>query len=779
MNARPSGFEDVLYAFGPFTLDPVSGVLRRHGAVVALPNKSLELLTILVERRGQLICKEELMNELWPDLAVEENNLARHISNLRKVLEDHRSGHEFIVTAAGRGYRFVAVVQKGSREELDVHSTAAAEFGRHLPEAAVAAVESPAVTTRVSATRPPGRNWRLGLIAAGAAVVLVSVWGALSFQGRAVPPGDARLWQLTFDPGVQMQPSWSPDGRRLAYASDRNGNADIWIQDVDQPTATRVTSETAHDWQPAWSPDGKTLAFRSERSRGGVFLVPASGGAERRISDFGYYPQWSPDGSRILFYDEHPRGIDGVGRANALYTIAVDGAPAKEIFPGIFKSFASFRARWHPDGRISVWGKHQDSGWSFWTSPAHHWNPVRADIPAEIERHFQDANLLFVDFAWSPRGDAVYFEGREGNVTNVWRVNVNRDTLRWLAAKRLTTSAERNVNISVSPDGGKLAFSVRNEHTKLWSLPLDPTGTHITGEGAPVLSEGADVQFDLSADGRELIYRTLRRGTQELRKRSLLDGQSQLLASGHALSVPRLSRDGQFVVFRRNRPIAQDIGTVEQDVVLLDVKSGKTQLLTAPQRVSRTDLSTFVPFDWSADGRRLLTPCHVGDYVGICLMSVDKASQAGRDMRIIASSPDRSLVQAQFSPDERLVCFNAVLMAGRPRTSRVHVAPVDGGPWVAITSGEYLDDKPRWSRDGRIIYFASLRNGYFNIWAQPFDSAQGLPVGAAFPVTQFEALEHTIFSDVSRMHMAVSRERLIVPMTDVAATVWVLENVDR
>ena len=102
-----------------------------------------------------------------------------------------------------------------------------------------------------------------------------------------------------------------------------------------------------------------------------------------------------------------------------------------------------------------------------------------------------------------------------------------------------------------------------------------------------------------------------------------------------------------------------------------------------------------------------------------------------------------------------------------------------GGPWIPITSGEFWDDKPRWSPDGRIIYYASFRNGHFNIWAQPFDPDRGRPVGDAFPVTRFEALEHTIFADASRMHIAISRDRLILPMTDVSATVWVLENIDR
>ena len=363
MNARPSGSEDVLYAFGPFTLDPVVGVLRKHGIIVPLPSKSVELLALLVQRRGQLVAKEDLLTTIWPDVEVEENNLARHISNLRKVLDDHRTGPEFIVTVLGRGYRFVALVHETARKDLEEVPPVEAPSpvtDALPPEDALntGAVDQPA-TSALRNKRAPQR------VAIGLAIVLVLSLVAVLFAWRVRPaaPAHPKLWQLTFDPGVQMQPVWSPDGRRIAYAADRRGNSDIWVQAIDEGDAEQVTFSTAHDWQPAWSPDGRYLVFRSERAGGGLFVVSPAGGTERRISDFGYYPQWSPNGASILFYDEIPRGIDGFGRANSLYAISVDGGPARQLLSGLSKSFISFRARWHPDGdRISVWGDHVEFG---------------------------------------------------------------------------------------------------------------------------------------------------------------------------------------------------------------------------------------------------------------------------------------------------------------------------------------------------------------------------------------------------------------------------------
>src|SRR4030095_16402711 len=110
------------YEFGPFRVDTVKYVLTREGEVVPLNLKAFEILLALIQHRGQVLEKNELLQRVWPDTVVEENNLARNISALRKALDEQPNEHQYILTVPGRGYRFVASVR-----EIELDSDEAGE----------------------------------------------------------------------------------------------------------------------------------------------------------------------------------------------------------------------------------------------------------------------------------------------------------------------------------------------------------------------------------------------------------------------------------------------------------------------------------------------------------------------------------------------------------------------------------------------------------------------------------------------------------------------------
>ena len=110
MNRQPEQ-----YKFGPYRLDTAEHSLLREGQLVPLTPKVFDLLRVLVQSNGRLVEKDELLKEIWPDSFVEEGNLNRNISILRKVLGEDSSGKPYIETVPKRGYRFVARCEKDSR----------------------------------------------------------------------------------------------------------------------------------------------------------------------------------------------------------------------------------------------------------------------------------------------------------------------------------------------------------------------------------------------------------------------------------------------------------------------------------------------------------------------------------------------------------------------------------------------------------------------------------------------------------------------------------------
>lgn len=110
---------DCLFDFEDFRLDPLKRQLFRDGQVVPLTSKALNTLLLLVSKRGEVVTKDELMNALWFDTVVEENNLTQQISTLRKTLGERKDEHRFIVTIPGQGYSFIAPVKRNFYSESE------------------------------------------------------------------------------------------------------------------------------------------------------------------------------------------------------------------------------------------------------------------------------------------------------------------------------------------------------------------------------------------------------------------------------------------------------------------------------------------------------------------------------------------------------------------------------------------------------------------------------------------------------------------------------------
>jgi TolB protein len=107
---------------------------------------------------------------------------------------------------------------------------------------------------------------------------------------------------------LEIEASWSPDGRTVAFASNRSGDSEVYLIDVMSGRVTRLTNDPVHDADPAWSPDGSQIAITSQRNGVPYICVMRWDGSDAACVTQGTQPSWSPDGARLTFYRDTPEG---------------------------------------------------------------------------------------------------------------------------------------------------------------------------------------------------------------------------------------------------------------------------------------------------------------------------------------------------------------------------------------------------------------------------------------------------------------------------------------
>jgi len=773
-------------AFGPFVVDRLKRRLWRDERLVSITSKTFDVLVVLLQQRDHIVSKDELLSRVWPDTAVNENNLARQVSSLRRALGQRPEEHDFIVTVPGHGYRFVAAV----RELPDVppelqngngNGNGNGHGNGHAPEIddvhlgddmapAAAAFAPPSAVDR--ARRVPSRWVPRGIVAVSVcALVAVVLDMALRRAGAPQPPPPRTLQRVTYEEAAMPRDAaWAPDGQRLVYASDRSGNADLWTQRLGDPEPVRLTTTADNESQPQWSPDGSSIVFRSERDGGGLYVIPAAGGVARLVSSFGYEPQWSPDGTQILF-----RRSAVLPDLPMMYIVGLDGRPPRAVRPEVLGRFVSLYAAWHPDGRhVSIWGTTSLRQTRFLTVPLDEGDATTPDVAERVRQDL--ASIAPGRFVWAASSRFLYFEGWSGDAHNVWRIAIEPSTGRWIdGPERLTTGAGEDTSVAISPDGARLLFTTTSSRTRLWAFPFDPEAGSVNGEPHPIDdgSSGA-VEFDARTDGSKVAYRTVRAGRSELWERSAGHAEPRLLLSrmgpDRGFAKPLWSPDGARLALLR-----WDSRDKTTAVTVLNADGSGERSVTTPSRVEMQ------ASDWSKDGRTILGACRFSktDRYSTCLVPVPGVDDARESMvRVIASDPRRNLHNQRFSPDQRWIAFLAHDLS-YASTSTVYVAPTEGGAWRAITEGTWFDDKPRWSPDGRVLYFVSNRAGITNVWGRRFDAAAGTPVGEVFPVTSFHAPQFRLTPRTVQMDIAITATDLLLPMTESRSDIWMLDRIDR
>lgn len=282
--------EKCTYAFGEFEIDPGRRVLFRDGVDLKLKPKTIEVLLALIERAGEAVAKNELLERVWGQYLVEEKNLSVHIAALRKVFGETKSENRYIATLPGTGYSFVAEVT--TRPSDVTHMTGAARGSNALVPAASA--ESPATSIRV-----------VGIIC----IALITAATVAFWKGRNDSPvisaaGAASIKQLTTN-GHVSRVAISPDGKLFAYCVDENGKRALYSGFVaGGKHTTLVEPGEAMISEPAFSPDSSFVYFGTQSGPDhgvGVYRSPASGGTVEKLLDGLFTFKLSADGRFVYF----------------------------------------------------------------------------------------------------------------------------------------------------------------------------------------------------------------------------------------------------------------------------------------------------------------------------------------------------------------------------------------------------------------------------------------------------------------------------------------------
>ena len=621
--------------------------------------------------------------------------------------------------------------------------------------------------SRVIGAKQPRRK-PIWLAAAAVATGGLIVAGLLLIRGHP-PPATAPgvLKKITSDAGLSAYPALSPDGKLLAYASDRGeGNLDIWVQQVSGGGPLRLTNDAADDYEPAFSPDGTQIAYRSEREQGGLYMMSALGGAARLISKRGYSPRFSPDGKSITYWTGFvgPNFLPGT---TTVYILSLSNGEVKQIAPG----FAAVRhALWMPDGRHLLFVGRLDTPESldWWIASTDGGTAIRTGVFAALRQRQLTFPLLeyaFIPQSLSADSRHILFSAKLGDATNVWQIALTPDKYQAEGApEQLTSGTGLELQASsVMGSAGKpiFAFASLARSVDVWSLPIQANEGKPTGDLQPLTRASSfNAWPNLTADGTKLVYASYDSDKGTVWLRDLTKGNAIALNISLTGEIqPKLSSDGLRVAYgdMKNR-----VGYVAE------VRGGAAEKVC--DRCS-------VPTSWSPDQKTLLFE---GSAPSGSVVILDLAAKLRRDRRPTKNA-DQMINAARISPDGRWASFH---QRNSPITRKIFIAPFQNGmiagdeTWIPITDGAAMDREACWSPNGNVLYFLSERDGNRCIWAQRLDLRTKRPAGRAFAILHLHGSLASIAEvgpNVGAVGLSVAADKLVFAMGKLSGNLWMKE----
>jgi Tol biopolymer transport system component/tRNA A-37 threonylcarbamoyl transferase component Bud32 len=620
----------------------------------------------------------------------------------------------------------------------------------------------------IAPSRTRTRRW-VWLVAAGLGVAAMAT-GIAVWRTRPPPPViELRLERFTVDPGITDTPAISPDGKLVAYASDRSGegNLDIYVQHISVGQPNRLTHHEADDYDPTFSPDGSQIVFRSERDGGGLYITETLGGTERKLVAGGRSPSFSPDGSTIAYLADR---VTGFPPAQKIYLAPARGGLPRPFQPAFGVVFSLIRPTlaWSADGTHLAFsgrraGSPPVSDW--WVAPLDGGPPVAT---TGLHR-YRLPRIPILDLAgWY--GQHLYFlRGSLVEGIHLFRAPLTPGT--WKTSdppQQLTSGGGIHLNLSMAANGTAV-ISVLNVAQDFASLPLPPAASGASGPLTKITSD-ATIKggLSISRDSSVVAYAAFiswETGRIEIRVRALATGRETVYRSDNLppAANPQISPDGSLLAYTEE---------IAGKYVSFIGQPG-----SLPGRQICEDCQTL---GISSDSRWALVR-----YGANRLVRRDLSTGAENELLTAASG---GVLDARLSPDDHWLAF---VLAAPERPTEICIAPVIGAQvppdaWLRIPGDRiYQEDflvsfgfrtirppSPVWSADGGELYYFSDRDGHTCVWAQRLDPRTKQPQGAPYPLYHLHRTETSPAVFGKAMFLAASRDKLIVPEWTVTGNLW-------
>ncbi len=655
--------------FDVFEIDLRAGELRKEGLRVKVQEQPFRVLSLLVQRAGQVVTREELRQQLWPaDTFVDfDHGLNSAVARLREALRDSADRPQFIETVAKKGYRFIAPLQVDSQ---------------------------PVMLASVQPESPP-KSWihsnttyrfRL-LISSGLALVCASLVALLYPKSPDPQTSKIEVVPLIGLRGFQATPAFSPDGSLVAFReSDGAGRTGIYAAVVGGDRTVQLSHDPG-DCCPAWSPDSRRIAFsRYGDDAVSIFTIPALGGTEHRIfrgaSAVAGGLSWSRDGHYLAFVEANSEDRT----QSSISLLSLMDYSTREITsppPGYLDRAPTFS----PDGKLLAFIRSAVAG-------------VSNDIfimslsGGKPKRITFDNRPIMGPPAWTSDSRELVFSSNRGASTGLWRVSI-AGCLPQPIAGPIGEATWPTI-----PSNGKnaLVYEQGLSKTNIWRLDLRDV-THRERRPSAIVSEkGSKMRPELSPDGKKIAFETDRLGFWDIWTCDLEKGDCDQITSLHGTAGrARWSPDGRYIAFEFHPH-------EHSEIYIVEVAGG------VPHLVSTIPGADNLSPSWSLDGKWL----YFASKSGTAPFQIWKIPVAGG---VPVQVTQRGGISPVESSDGRYLYYSKYEQGGVWRMdlqSREEVQLIDiGGDswpnWTLTSEGIYFLAFSKFSRPA--IQFFSLASG--------------------------------------------------------------------